>query len=269
MNVVFWSYLPGVSSVSSSMLAMSLSTTIKHKIKCSVMQLQYSHNYLQEYLIDSRDNTEDSYFQNMGIDYLMRAAHSNTANEENVNDFSLSFIDQYFNYFPRTSAVDERVYKNDLTESSEEMFKVLNDGFKLNFIDVPAGVNHYSKIAMANADVIVVCLPQSKPIIDAYFNEIDLARDKTFYLFTEYDPKQKLLLSNICKQHKATISEKNCGVVPYNTRYGDALSTHHAISFYYQNLKCKMSDPNYSFISKVNASAGKLIKLCGLTGMEE
>lgn len=264
MNVVFWSPLPGVSRVSSTALAVSLSTAIRYRTRCSLLQLQYKGNLLQKYLVESGNLTEANYLQSMGIDPFIRAVRSGELDEDAVFNYTLSFVNQHFNYFPETYAGDERTFKNDLQNSADELFAALGSGVLVNFIDAPADSNFYSKMAIAYADLVVVCLPQSKHAIDAFFQDFDLPKEKCFFLFTGFNPARRLKVFNISQQHKQ-ISSKNSGVIPDCAGYGDALDLHHTISYFYNNVKCKSKDPNYKFISEVNASTGKLLKLCGVS----
>lgn len=264
MNVVFWSPFAGSAGVSSTMMAIALSTAIHHKIACSVTQLQFENSGLLNTIFQTEDRTEISYFENTGIDSLIRTANSGGITKDDVLNSSFSFIEKRLNVFSKTGSVDKRMYNDDLLKGMEGIFSALNDTFKINFIDTPAGENECAKKALELADTVVVCLPQSQWRIDDYFKRPQI--DKAFYVFSDYDSAQYLNYSNLLWKYRKVLQTNKSGVVPHCSGYANECNRSHVISYFMVNEKCKKTDPNYTFITEVNRVAGKLLKACKVNG---
>lgn len=264
MNIVFWSPFAGVSKVSCDLMAVALSTAIHHKVVCSVMQMQFNNNGLMNCMFQESDSKAVTYFENTGIDALVRAVNSGGVNKEVVEDCSFSFVERRLNVFTKTAAIDKHTYKSDLLQSMEDMFDALNDTFKINYIDVPAGVNECSEKALKLADVVIVCLPQSEWMIKDYLNRFSFGDKKVFHLFGDYDSKQYVNTTNVVWKNYKQFSKKYVGVVPHCYGYANDCNRGRAIAYFAQNEKAKKSDPNYEFISEVNETTKKILKICGL-----
>lgn len=261
MNVAFWSCMPGVSSTSASMLAIALSAAVDRKIQCSVMQLHFADNGLFKYIMDFA-KSDSPLMENTGIDALARASRQSIISQEDVIDCTFSFIEKRLNVFTATGIKNERIYQSGIMDVMETMFSGMNDTFKLNLIDVPAGDNLYAKAALALADVVVVCLPQMQWIVDMCLERYSFDDKKVFYVFGRYDAKHSvtIMAESLGKHIKPSL----IGAVPYNTDYANAMNSSKVIGFYLGNTNCKSHDPNYGFISRTKETTNKLLKLCGL-----
>lgn len=264
MNVVFWSPFAGSSGVSSTMMAIALSTAIHHRTTCSIMQLQFNDNGLLNTIFQTVDRNEITYFENTGVDSLIRAANSGSISKDDVLNSSFSFIEKRLNVFSKTGGIDKRMYESDMLKAMEGVFTALNDTFKINYIDVPAGDNECAKQAMTLADLVVVCLPQSEWRVNAFFERYKLKN--AFYILGNYDAKQYYNYTNILWKYRASVGISKSGVVPHCSSFADECNRSRIISYYATNDKCTSKDPNFQFISEVNKTTGKLLKACGMNG---
>lgn len=264
MNVVFWSPFAGSAGVSSTMVAIALSTAMHHRTTCSIMQLQFKDNGLLNTIFQTVDRTEITYFENTGVDSLVRVANSGSITKDDVLNSSFSFIEKRLNVFSKTASVDEHMYMSDLLKAMEGMFEALNDTFKVNYIDVPAGNNECARQAIELADAVVVCLPQSTWQLDSFFEQYKLS--KAFYVLGNYDEKQYLSYTNVLWKYRANMSASKSGVIPHCSGFADECNRSRVISYYAHNDECKSKDPNFQFISEVNKTTEKLLKVCGVNG---
>ena len=258
MNVVFWSFLPGVSRVSSSMLVTSILTATAFRTKCSILQLHHKNNLLTRPVLFADLN--ESTFGDNGIDALIRSVGSGKAEIADVEDASFSFIEQRFNVFIPTKVRDEKIYQENLLKSFDKILKALDSAFKINFIDVPAGDNPYSRKALAYADYIVVCLPQSDYHIDRILKSVKLPKDKTFYLISDFDGGQYLSKRNIMWKYRENLNNNNCAVIPHCSGLADSLNTNKVIAFIAENINSKKTDKNFEFINNTKKSVEKMLK---------
>lgn len=258
MNIVFWSFLPGVSNVSSSALVTSILTATAYRVKCSVLQLHHKDNLLTRPILF--DDLNDSTFGDNGMDALIRCVSSGKAEAADIEDSCFSFIEQRYNVFTPTTIHDEHIYKDNVLRSMDKIFEALNKTFKINFIDVPAGDNPYSRKALGLADYIVVCLPQSDFHINRILKSVSLPKDKTFYLITDFDGSQHLSKRNIIWKYKDYLNNNNCAVIPHSSSLADSLNTNKIIAFIAENVNSGKSDKNFDFISNTKKSVGRMLK---------
>ena len=263
MNVIFWSAFPGVSGVSSSMLSIALCTAAEYRIRCSVSQLHFGANGLLQPLIVTNEESAQ-FFENTGIGALIRATKGGAASTETVESCSFSFIEKKLNVFTKAKAVDEHIYENDLLSSIDKVFESLNGTFKVNFIDVPAGVNAYSKAAIKHADYVVICLPQSEWMINEFFDKFALPKEKVFYLFGNYDPLQYINVNNFSWKHKKEITRGRCAAIPHCTDFANHLNKSRAIAFFTQNLAAKPKDANFQYMRETKRATNSILRMCGV-----
>lgn len=261
MNVVFWSPVPGLAKVSSSMLSIALCAAAEYRVKCSISQLHFGTNGLiQPILVGGADDNQ--YFENTGIGALIRAAKGGAVSPETVENCSVSFLEKKFNVFTASNYSDERIYRGDLLQAVEPMFDAMKETFKVNFIDVPAGINAYSKAAIKHADFVAVCLPQTQWVIDKFLTDFEMPKNKTFYVFGDCDPVACVNTKNFAWRNHKTVLSKYCLSVPHCTDFANAINRGKAISFMMQNLKCKPSDANYTYIKDVKVTTRNILKAC-------
>lgn len=267
MNVVFWSSMPGMSAVSSSLLATALATAAVHKVKCSVTQLQYKNNGLFSSVITSSDSDSILHFENVGIDALMRlACGGEPGTGDAVMDVGFAYISGNLNLFVESKQENELVYKNDLIPMIPNMFDIMQEAFRVNFIDVPAGINDYSREALTHADVIVVCLPSSRVVVERFFAECDFPKEKLFILLGDYHEGSNVSPRTIHNQYKSRTSIKQMSCIKHCTEYANAMNLSKSVSFFLSNLNSTKGDSCRAFIDSCNETAGKILSLCGVRG---
>ena len=264
MNVVFWSLLPGQSAVSANALAVAMSTAIDHKVKCSLLQLQYENNGLFNYLFPPSDKKEIAMFENTGIDALIRSTSGSPATQERVEDCSFSFVQRRLNIFTPSTLVAESVYSEALLQSSRNLFESLNLSFKLNFVDVPGGMNKYSKVGIDNADVLVVCLPQSEWVVAKFFETVELPEEKkVLYLFGDYDKTKRFNTMKFAMKYRKKVKLTDVLTIPHCIEYADAMNESTCINFYMRNVESKKDDVNRSFVDGCKDASSKILRVCG------
>lgn len=265
MIIAFWSPFSGLGSVSSNLLAVTLSTVVDYKKSCSLTQLAYADNGLFEYFMPKQDGSVGiSIFENTGIDALLRNTRGKTATEEEVINSSFSFIERRLNVFTPTRMITEALYVENLMGSLENMMHSLNDVFMLNYVDVPAGDSVYAKMVLPLADVIVVCLPQMDWAMKRYFEQYQIVGPKIVYVFGSYDSRQSLNSFNATLKYQKELGGLYVEGVPYCPGYANACNLGKAIGFYLSNCKCEKQDANHPFIAGVRKTTGSVLKACGL-----
>lgn len=266
MNVVFWSSVPGMSAVSSSMLGTALATAIVHKVKCSVTQLQLTGNNLFPAIITPDDNESIQMFENVGIDALIRMACGGEVIQGNeISDVGFSFAGGKFNVFAESKQKNEEVYKSDLLPVLPHLLELLDNAFKINFIDVPAGLNAYSKEALQNADIIVVCLPAVKSVIQQFFDDYQFPKERLFIMLGNHDAGSNVNAGTVYANFRNRVHRNNIIEIVHCTEYANAMNNGKVLAFFAQNINSAKQDSCNAFIRSCSESAMKLLNRKAVT----
>jgi hypothetical protein len=116
-------------------------------------------------------------------------------------------------------------------------------------------------MSFAEADVIVVNLRQNRVMIDTFMADNKLPADKTFFMFGMYDEASKYSARHVSKRYKC-ITATNCGVVPYDIAYSDALSDGKVVEYFEKYYAMKHKTDNF-FFDAVEVSAKRLVEIEG------
>lgn len=268
MNIVFWSVLPGISGVSSSLLATAGFAAGMMNKNVAIMQTQFNDNYLLPSLLN--DDLNDQAFSSLGVDAVIRLAKSKMLTADRMSGTSFGFLDGRLNIYPATSTKDKSLYEQSLVENRGAIFETLNKTHDYTFIDLPAGINNLSKTMLVIADVVVLCIPQNTMIIKDFLKRFPrLNPNKIFYLVGNYDVDSSLSLTNLMLKNRKTFSKSNLGCIPHCAAFMDAMSNRHSLSFLMQNISATKGDQNLSFVQYTKDATNKLIAICDAVREEQ
>lgn len=261
MNIVFWSLSHGLSSVSASLLAVSGFTAGLTSKRVTIMQTQFSGNYLMPALLN--DDLNDQAFSSVGIDQLIRLAQSGMITKDSVESSTFGFMDGRINIVPGTNNSDRSLYVQSFVSHAEQILSGLDSVFDYTFIDVPAGANPISRVLLPLADVVCVCLPQNTLMLnDVIKNLPNLPKEKVYYLIGNYDAKSSLSLTNIMLKHRKIFNKRNLGCIAHCSAFMDAMSGKKSLSFLMQNVEAAKGDNNLAFSHSVKDAVNGLTAIC-------
>lgn len=266
MKIVFWSCFPGHARVTSNLVACALSAAVDHSYTVGLLQTQYRNNNMQGCFIDDSalNSINNEYYQDSGIDSLMRNVTAGATTREQIVSCSYSFLKQKLNLYVGTSSNDSNVYFRSLAKVLQRLLIDVNEAYDLTFIDTLAGANQISRDAIAEADTVVVCLPQIKWVLDYFFSTYKIEANNIFYVFGDYDPKKKLNIKTLQKLYKKKFTKNNCGFILHNPEYADAIDAHKAINFYLAHRNARKKDANIEFMQSVRNCTTRMLKHAGV-----
>lgn len=265
MRILFWSCRPGLAAVSSSMLAVACTASCKYKMHTSIMQTQYNCNNLQYPFFKLSDKENVEQYSSAGIDPLIRTVHGGSINREAIQNCAISFLDSRLALYTQSVSVDKKMYRDGLYSGLPNILKALDNAYSVSFIDTTAGNDEISKLAIENADVIVVCFPQAEWLINYFFSKYKLNNKKVFYLIGNYDSAGAYNLAYLKKKYKKEVTVNNSGVIPHCTDFLNALNNSSITSFFAKNVECSSNNPNYTFFTEVASTTKKLLNFAGLS----
>lgn len=271
MKIGFWSPVPGVSGVSSAMLASAIVAGEVHNFYCSVMQSSASQlNGLQRPLVArmlSADPTNNVFFDDLGIDSIMRHVAAGDRSQATITDCGIKVTPQLF-YIPSTHHTKD-MFDDDFIRYTDIIPQVIAQYHTVSFFDIEAGMGAVSQKMLRAMDFVVICLPQNPAVLESFFeDDIIIPQDKRFYLFSNYDSSSYYNKKNLCKLFG--ISSKECAVIPHCTQFMDALYQSSVVSFFDKNIDLEDSDNEIlPFIDSVKRLTETILTLSGVMELQE
>lgn len=192
---------------------------------------------------------ELKYYDNVGIDSLIRNIYSKTISRENIDNIATEIEKNLF-YIPKTVKQRYELFVDDLTKTIVPMIKSLAMYYDLVIIDAGYGIAEINHEILEESDLMIANLTQNLEVLKRYVELFDF--DKIVYLignYCEYSRfSSKKLRSEIKKHYKKNIS---ITYVEHLQEFSDAIQSGRLIEFFYRNENVTGEDYNYSFFNSV------------------
>lgn len=231
-----------------------------------MMQTHFNLNNLEAPLVgsNSKNNASIDFFRDVGLDSLIRSFKAEKISLETLENCCISLSDTNMSLLPGTSKMNRDSFEYEMETIIINLLRTIDAFQRIIFIDTNSGNNSITQKVMRDADVLVVNLSQNTSVIDTYFSEYkEIQSQKIFYLFGNYDSNSKYNISNIRRRYKE-ITNRNSGVIPYNTAYLDAQCDGRVVEFVKKKRRADKEDPNWYFINKAIKSTEKILRLAGV-----
>lgn len=261
MKFASWSPVHGKPGTTSNTLALVLYLTMKYKMHNMISQTNFYMNNLEIPLIGSKP-VENNYFDDTGIDSLVRSIKSAPLDKETFYNASVSLLNDKLNLLSGTTQCNQEIYEYDMEIVINNIFRSAEQFYDLVFIDTNSGNNNLARKVIEKADLVIVNLSQNKKIIDDYFRDYNFNSNNIFYIIGNYDRRSKNNIKNLRKNYKE-MNSNNSAIIPYCTEFLDAFSDGSLIDFMKKNLEANKDDKNGYFIENLGIAANKIIKMSG------
>jgi len=259
MIIAFWSNVHGQPRTTSNMVALAIEAAMKENYNCIITQTHFNMNNLESYLIGAKENSRDI-FMNIGIDGLASVIKFRAIDRTTIDNYSIQLLNNKLTLLPGTSAENRKVFLDDMGKTASVLLQEMNRYYDMVFVDVNSGGDEVSGMVLEMADIIVVNLSQNKNVLDQYTASWKIPNKKHLYLFGGYDKDSVYNLHNMIRLYHF-LSDKNTGIIPYNTEFMDAQSEGNVIKFMMKNMDAKKNSTNGYFCSCIQEASDKLIKL--------
>lgn len=257
MKIAFWSNVRGKNGVTSNLACVSVMGALMEKQKALVLENHYNMNNMEQALLGRPKVPyvkEESYFYNqVGMDSLIKRIHSNMADENTVRASSIPLLDDSIYYIPQNYITNKEFFEYEFNQVLHPLFQVLEQFSKIIYVDTAGSAHLSSKVILNEADLVVVNLSQNPAVLSDFFKNYSALQEKAVYLIGNYNSDSKFNLRNIIRKYH--IDRTKIGVIPYNVEFADAISEGAVIRFLLRNFDCDRQDVNYDFIREVKKSA--------------
>lgn len=270
MKIVFWSDRPGHGLVTSNMLALAGIAATQYNYKCSMLQLSHLwSNGMQTAFIDT-SLVSDDYFQNTGMDALLRTVKTGATEKQQIINCGISFLNRNLDlYLPTKEEIPENYYK-ELLEQEEALMSALDSSYDLAFFDAGSGSSPHAIKAMEEADVIVICLPENTFAVQEFLKNCHIEANNLYFLFGSYNKDSVMNVKNLCKKFKKSgLLTKNTGIIPYDIGFSDAISTSTLSRFFLSNKETTSKDAAHNFIKQTKTTFADIMKYVGYNVVSE
>ena len=264
MKVAFWSNCNGRAGTTSNMACISVVCAMIKQTKNVLFENHYSLNNLEQVFIHHKSGShsmlreELAYYDQKGLEGLMRRVHSNHTYKEVMEDISLKFLNNLIYYLPRNSNMNQEYFEFELNHIIKPLMSFLDHIFDIVFVDTAYNNTLSTKTILEDVEVVVVNLSQNKMLLDHFFSNYNSLIEKSFFIIGNYQEPVRYNLKNIRRRYQ--IPKDQIGVIPYNLEFSDAVNNGTVIEYLMRNFDCNHQDENYFFISQVKRVAQMIME---------
>lgn len=250
---VIAAYAPmhGQTGQSSNVLAIISAIALKQKVRILILQSHFDMNNLEASLYQkSMMEKEFDFWDDYGIDTLLRNMKLNRIDEKMIYNSCYSFLDERVHLLPGTKQVNKEIYEHTFFNSFETILNEARKHYDYIFIDVNSGRGELTQKSIECADMVMVNLSQNPQLIDNFFDDNKIDRSKNVYVIGNYDRRSRYNRRNLINTFPG-LTKDNTAVIEYCVSYRDAIWNSSVLSFFRKNINVSMKNRNYSFIKSV------------------
>lgn len=264
MKVAFWSNCNGRAGTTTNLACLSILFAMLEKKKSVIFENHYNLNGVVQAFTNSKQvehnilREEFSYYEQTGLEGLIRRVHANHTYKEVLEDIALKYLDNFIYYLPKSRNLNEEYFEYELNQVIRPLLNFLNHAFPYVFIDTAFGQSLSSKTILEQSDLVVVNLCQNKVLLDYFFENYKSLFHKSFILIGNYQEQSQYNLRYIRRRYQ--VEKERIAVIPHNVLFGDAVNNGTIVEFFTANMSCKRQEENFYFISQVKKAAYLLMK---------
>lgn len=200
-----------------------------------------------------------------GIDGIVQLLKSNKLTPEIVPNYAkMVFKGRLEVLF--ASSLGEKEYREKSSDGYKDALNIASKYYDIVFVDLCKGINNaIAKDILSIADVVVINITQSLPMLDDYikFSMENLTFDmkKAILSIGRYDIHSKYNVKNVARYIQ---SKQNIYAVPYNTVFYEAMGEGNAAHFFLKYRKVSEKNEHFRFIQEVRKLSEAIIEKLAL-----
>ncbi|MEK3977444.1 hypothetical protein MKZ20_22065 [Psychrobacillus sp. FSL K6-2684] len=265
--IVFWSPIHGQGGTSANAAAIASLFSLEQSSHSLLTHTQLTYSPLDSYYSKEKRAVG---FENSGIQALERKVKSNLLQPEDIPDYTDTIYKRKMDLLIGSLKENEDSASDNLRTISRILYSAKGH-YDTVWVDTHAGVhNDTSKTLLEAADLVVVCLPQNKYVLERFFTgdyfPTELRNKPYIILISRYEENSSLTVRNIKRAHKVKVPILP---VPFSPTYLDAMNNHTVAEFFYRVNRIQNGDPAYSFIRAIRTVNESVRKALGLEKEED
>lgn len=253
MKIAFWSNARGKCSTSSNLACIGIMNAMMYDKESVIFENHINVSGISNYL-EKKDSwglirERHMYFNNIGMESLMKKLFMGDESEGIGRSFALSYADKKLYYVPTGDIVNSEFFTYELNNYAKEMMERLESEFGCVMADTSGDNNISTKIILEQADKIVVNLSQDRNIIDNFFYNYSSIKDKCVFILSNYEPTGQIREDYLVKKHK--VKREKIGIIPYSYELRDALLQGKIVEYLSKNYMCKKKDSCFYLMNEL------------------
>lgn len=263
MTVVFWSPFPGQAGTTTSLLAAA-----------TCMGLEYSARLLLLGLLREEDEVvQRAFYQpekhpsslpDTGVDALLRLLQNRKLETRMLRDYAQPLLRERLDVLPG-SIKPSAGFADLAARWLEPLLDTARRAYDLVLLDGGSGTASGWREELRNrADLIVVCLPQNRLLLERFFQSPASAKlngQKTILVFGQLDPASSLTVNNLQRRFRW---QQPAFPIMHNTGWLDAVQHGEAIPYWFRNRRAQRQQENHRFVRQVRELAQALLEGAGM-----
>lgn len=260
MKIVFWSHVRGQCGTTMHMASVAVAQALFSESKVVMME-NHDHLLNIETTLNRKVNNyyvrESCGYNQYSLENLMEQFSTVEPEEEERLIFrcARSYIHDRLYYLPHGYLKNRDLLDYEFSKNMEGVFSGLERCFDTIFIDTFATGCLSTKAIVECADIVVVNLNQNKNVLDNFFGNFSMLRDKSIFIIGNYNPGRIFSLEQIRRKYR--IPEEKLYAVPYCMEAAEAESDGGIASFIARNY-IEPSLENREFINEIKKISAAL-----------
>lgn len=233
--------------------------------KTIMFENHYSLNNMEHMFVNYKHQERNllreqyCFFNQVGLENVMKRIHSNQTYEEMIEDASMKFLDNKIYYLPKNMELNQEFFEYELNQVITPLLRLLDSFGDMVFVDTSNQENLSTKVILNDADLVVVNLCQSDVILNQFFEEFNSMLSKCIFLIGNYQSESIFNLTNIRRKYR--IPRNSIAAIPNNTQFHDAMLSGNIIEFVTRNFCCTSKDENYEFMEEAKEAAHMVLDM--------
>lgn len=260
MKIVFWSHVRGQCGTTMHMASIAVAQALFYDSKVVLME---NHDHLLNIETTLNKRRSDKYvcetcgYNQYSLENLMEQFSDVEPEDEERLIFkcAVSYIRDRLYYLPHGYLRNRELLDYEFSRNMPGLFGGLEKFFDTVYIDTFATGCLSTKAIVDSADIVVVNLNQNKNVLDHFFCNFSMLRDKALFVIGNYNPGRVFSLEQIRKKYQ--IPENRLFAVPYCMEAAEAESDGGIPSFIARNY-IEPSIDNREFINEIKKISAAL-----------
>lgn len=256
-TVVFWSPVAGQAGTTTNLIAAASCLGMEYSARLLLLGHLRSEYAAVARAFYSLSEMDDKHTSDVGIDSLLRLLQNRKLEPAMLRDYALPLLQDRLDLLPGSMKPDD-LFQDTSQTWLTPLLQIARYAYDLVLID--GGSGSTPNRLWNEADILVVCLPQNRLLLERFFQTFESERTherRTLFIIGQYDPHSRLTVKNLMRQFRGL---RTAYPVVHNSGWLDAVQYGDAINYWFRNQRIVRTHENYFFVQQVRQLAQVLTK---------
>lgn len=259
-TVVFWSPVAGLAGTTTNLIATASCLGMEYSARTLLLGHLQSEYVAVARAFYSLSAMDEKHTSDVGIDALLRLLQNRKLAPGMLRDYTMPLLQDRLDILPGSMKSDDSFQDSSQTWLTP-LLNMARNAYDLVLID--GGSGSTPNRLWTEADVLVVCLPQNRLLLERYFQSsevVPIREKKTLFVIGQYAPHSRLSVKNLMRQFRGLLTAYP---IVRNSGWLDAVQHGDAINYWFRNQRIVRTHENFLFVQHVRQLAQALTKSAG------